>query len=206
MISDDDFDDSSCSSSESDNGSDKELDIEAKMLKKCSKLIDNEENARMRGISQCSQQNVSYGCNQQPQNRQYQQSYQQSPQNITMSRPQPQTYGQNVSFVSRATDLSAVLSASKTHPTRLFVLMFYSKRCSVCSMFMTSYANTIYNHYGGSVYFINIDSDVQELLVYAQHFKIQKVPTFIFIKNNNVVDTYIGGDGNALIVHINNAK
>lgn len=76
------------------------------------------------------------------------------------------------------------------------VLDFYAPWCGPCKKLEPTLA-ALAQQYGTKVQIVKLDVDKTEDKL-TQHFQVMSVPTFIFIRTNQVVATQNGGDAASL--------
>ena len=94
------------------------------------------------------------------------------------------------------------ITQSSYNSNKLFILNFKASWCAPCKAMTPSisYLQTEYSKYAK---FYMIDIEDPELEEYPPRFEIAKVPTFIIIKNGNIIGSMIGTDKNKLEELIN---
>ena len=80
-----------------------------------------------------------------------------------------------------------------TNSKHLFVLNFKAVWCNPCKA-MVPHIQYLQKEYSNHASFYMIDIEDPELEEYPLHFQIAKVPTFILIKNGNIITSMIGTD------------
>jgi len=74
---------------------------------------------------------------------------------------------------------------------RLIVLDFYAKWCEPCNK-ISKDVNELESKYDNRILVLKVD--VEECDDITEHFKINSMPTFLFIKNNKLIDTVKGAN------------
>ncbi len=74
---------------------------------------------------------------------------------------------------------------------RLIVLDFFAEWCGPCKRIAPQIA-TLQSNYSNTIYVLKIDVDQCDDI--AAHFKINSMPTFLFIKNATLLDTVTGAN------------
>lgn len=84
--------------------------------------------------------------------------------------------------------------AADTHTVVL--LDFHAPWCGPCKK-VVPVLQQLKQQYGNKLVIVKINVDKAEDVL-TQHFQVKSVPTFIFVKNNQVVGVHSTGDGAAL--------
>lgn len=71
------------------------------------------------------------------------------------------------------------------------ILKFYKTMCPPCKT-MAPIFKTLAEKYSLKINFLEINADKSNLLPIAHKYGVTKLPTFVFIKNNQVIDKHIG--------------
>jgi thioredoxin 1 len=93
-------------------------------------------------------------------------------------------------------DVNAVIKQSKTS---LCIIDFFTDWCQPCQRIAPAYLELSKKYSAISFYKLNGESDV------ANHFDrhVKGYPTFLFIKNGEVIDKFVGADSASLERMIN---
>jgi thioredoxin 1 len=85
------------------------------------------------------------------------------------------------------------ITGSAENAKLLYILNFKAVWCAPCKA-MAPFVTYLQNEYSAYTKFHMIDIEDPELEEYPAKFQIVKVPTFILIKNGNIVGSMIGTD------------
>lgn len=89
-------------------------------------------------------------------------------------------------------DYDDLLDKSNKEPSKLFVIDFKASWCGPCKL-IHPYIKELSNSYT-DVNFIEIDVDDSDHEKTVEVFGISAMPTFLFYKNNKVLDTVCGAN------------
>ena len=79
------------------------------------------------------------------------------------------------------------------HPNKLAVVVFSANWCDSCQEFQQSTLHQLKSLYpGDSVVFMRVDVD--ECPDLADKYAVDRLPTFVFFKNRNVVNFIVGNE------------
>jgi len=88
--------------------------------------------------------------------------------------------------------LEEFLNNSKENSNTLMVIDFKASWCGPCKT-LTPFMEELVPNYPDVVFYV-IDSDDDETEEIVDHFNIKALPSIVYLKNGEVVDTVIGVD------------
>jgi len=101
----------------------------------------------------------------------------------------------NVVVPTIAQDLSHIFECGRTqNRNTLYVVVFFREGCGACTHFKSAIAPTLHAKYP-NVVFVYVDVMNASFKPYTDNFKIQSVPTLIYLKACAVLAQQVGADG-----------
>lgn len=101
-------------------------------------------------------------------------------------------------------DLNSLLNESKTNPNKLFVLDFKAVWCQPCKAIMPQLVQ--WSELYTTVQFYQIDVEDDEHQDTCEYFNVTAMPTFVFLKGGNVINTICGAERELILNTINQHK
>lgn len=94
------------------------------------------------------------------------------------------------------TSLDSFIESTKNNNQKLYIILYKASWCNPCKKIYPSVEELSMNYPSVSFYKAEIDDDsVQE---YTDFFQPKKVPTFFYLKNGSILESFIGTDLNKI--------
>jgi len=101
-------------------------------------------------------------------------------------------------------NLNSLLTDSRSNPNKLYVLDFKATWCQPCKMIMPQLVQWVFLYPTVQFYQIDVEDDNHQDT--CEYFSVTAMPTFVFLKAGQVINTICGAQTETILNTINKNK